>query len=229
VPPYAAALVAAHPEITTLVHTVNERTAQTAVGQREVVLHGPGTIVETLRGVRFAISAGSFFQTNTAQAEALLGMVIEEARLEAADVLHDLYCGAGAIALACASRVREVWGFELVEAAVRDARRNAAANGIENARFVAGDVAAELVRPSVPAADVCVVDPPRAGLHPTVLEALGAARSRRVVYVSCNPRAAAGDVGALAAKGLRLVRVRPLDLFPHTPHVECVLTLERPG
>ena len=230
VPPYAAALVAAHPEITTLVQTINERSGQTAVGQHEVVLHGPGTIQETLHGLHFTLSAGSFFQTNSAQAERLLDVILEEAQLQAGDVVHDLYCGAGAIGLACAAHVREVWGFEVVASAVRDGRANAQANGIENIHFIAGDLAHEISNPSAPAPDVCIIDPPRAGLHPKVLGALGDLReagARRLVYVSCNPRAAAGDVGALVAKGWRLVRVRPVDLFPHTPHVETVLTLER--
>jgi len=225
--PYAAGLVAAHPEIATLVQSVQVRSGQTAVGERELVLHGSGVIRERLAGLELELSARSFFQTNTAQAERLVEMVREEAELAAGDVLYDLYCGTGALGLALARDCREVRGYELVEEAVRDARRNAVRNGIENARFRAGDVLEMLRSGGEPAPTVVVVDPPRAGLHPKVLPLVAALPLRRMVYVSCNPAAAGADVAALAAAGLRLVRVRPIDLFPHTPHVETVLTLER--
>src|SRR5262249_48104670 len=149
----------------TLVQNVTARAAQAAIGEREIVLHGPGHVIEELHGIRFAISANSFFQTNSAQAEALFELVRDAASLERGDVLHDLYCGTGAIGLVLARDAGEVVGFEQVSAAVRDARRNAELNGVANARFVEGDVLAGLARasPGRPS-DVVVVDPPRAGL-----------------------------------------------------------------
>jgi 23S rRNA (uracil1939-C5)-methyltransferase len=226
--PFAAELCAAHPEIAALVQAVNARHGQTAVGQRELVLHGPGHIVERVAGLELRLSARSFFQTNTRGAEELVAIVREEARCAPGDAVLDLYCGGGLFALALARAAGSVRGLELVEAAVEDARANAERNAIANASFTAGDVAALLAgRGAEPPPDVVVVDPPRAGLHPSVPRALAELRPRRLVYVACNPAAAAADLRVLADAGLAPRRARPLDLFPHTPHVECVFTLER--
>jgi len=226
--PFAAALLARHPELTTIVQTVNTRAASTAIGEWERVLHGDGVIHEVLLGITYTISAGSFFQTNTAQAERLLEVVREEAACGAGDVVYDLYCGAGAIGLALAKTAGEVLGFESVPAAVEDARRNARANALANVRFVLGDVLARLAEEDdLPAPDVCVIDPPRSGMHPRMIPALVALAPERIIYVSCNVQASARDLPFLVAGGYRLARIRPIDLFPHTPHVECVFTLER--
>lgn len=231
---YAAAILARHPELTTFVHGVNPGVAQVAVASEQRVLHGTGRIEEELGGLRFSISPESFFQTNTVQAERLLGIVREEAALEPDDVLFDLYCGGGALALGLAATGdgREVWGFELVESAIADARDNARRNGVERARFVAGDLAATvaaeaLAERGAPEPTVCVVDPPRAGMHPSVVAALARLAPRRVVHVSCNPKTAARDLALLCAEGYAVERIRPIDLFPHTAHLECVFTLER--
>ena len=225
VDPYAAALLDAHPEVTTFVQNVNTRPASIAVGEWERVLHGDGFITEELAGLRFRISAGSFFQTNSPQAERLARSVAREAATSG--TVYDLCCGAGVLGLAAAAGAREVIGFELVPAAVADARRNAEANGIANARFVEGDLGATLPGFDGPAPDVCIADPPRAGLHPRVIASLRRLLPARLVYVSCNPVAAVRDLLPLRMEGYRVVRVEPLDLFPHTPHLECVLTLER--
>lgn len=224
--PYAEAVLARHPEITTFVQNVNTRKAQTAQGEREHVLHGPGSIVERLLGLSFAISANSFFQTNSAQAERLFTLVREAAGTRGGELVHDLYCGTGTIALVLAAQAREVVGFELAPSSVADARANAARNGLENVRFVEGDVLASLAAVTEKP-DVCVVDPPRAGLHPKLLPVLAALAPRRIVYVSCNPLSGARDARALVAAGYRVARVQPVDLFPHTPHVESVFALER--
>ena len=239
--PYVAALLARHPEITTLVQTVHTGVASTSYGERELVLHGPGYIEEELLGVRFRISARSFFQTNTRQAERLFELVREEAAPTSEEVVHDLYSGAGTIALVLAPAVREVIAVEQVAEAVADARRNAERNGATNVRLLEGDVLALLAGEGgaggasdppaeLPRPDVCVVDPPRAGLHPKVPPRLLELAPRRIVMVSCNVHNGARDAAQLVAGGYRLTRVRPVDLFPHTPHVEVVLTLERdPG
>lgn len=227
---FARAILARHPEITTLVHNVNTRKAATAIGERERVLHGPGVLRETLAGVTFAISANSFFQTNTAQAERLFEIVREESRLSGSEVVYDLYCGTGAIALVLARHAQQVFGFEQVASAITDARRNAELNSIANACFFEGDVEIGLLQREqleLPIPDVCIVDPPRAGLHRRVTEKLLSLGARRIVYVSCNQRTAACDVEALVRGGYRIERVRPIDLFPHTPHVECVVSLAR--
>ena len=230
--PYAAALLERHPEITTLVQAIHSGAASVAFGERERVLHGPGYIEEELCGTRYRISPRSFFQTNTLQAERLMELVREEAAPAGDEVVYDLYAGAGTIALVLAPAVREVLAFEQVPEAVADGRANAARNGVSNVRFFEGDVMAELdlvlgAGSKLPRPDVCIVDPPRAGLHPKVPAKLLELGARRLVYVSCNVHNGAKDVRALEQGGYRLERVRPVDLFPHTPHVECVLTLVR--
>jgi len=230
--PFVRALLERHPEITTLVQTVNTGVASTSHGERELVLHGPGYIEEELLGLRFRISARSFFQTNPRQAERLFELVREEAAPTASEVVHDLYSGAGTIALVLAPKVKEVVAFEQVPEAVADARRNAEANGAANVQLLEGDVLALLdgllgAEPTLPRPDVCVVDPPRAGLHPRVPPRLLELGARRLVMVSCNIHNGARDAAQLVEGGYRLTRVRPVDLFPHTPHVEVVMTLER--
>lgn len=225
---FAERLRALHPRITTFVHAVNSRAGATAIGESERVVFGPGFLRETLLGVEFRVSSRSFFQTNTKQAERLFEIVREECQLTGRERVWDLYCGTGTLTLVLASLAHVIEGFELVPEAIEDARANALANGITNATFEVGDVL-DLARTAGmrPAPDVVVVDPPRAGLHPKVAPALADLRARRIVYVSCNPAAAANDVAVLVERGYRLARVRPIDLFPHTPHVETVLRLER--
>lgn len=225
IPDLARDVCAAHPEIATFVQSVNTRPAQIAVGEREHVLHGRGFLEEQLLGLAFRVSAASFFQTNTRQAERLAALVSD--RVGEAQTVFDLCCGAGVLGLVAAARSREVIGFELVPEAVEDARRNAELNGVTNARFVAGDLAQTLLEGDYPPPDVCIADPPRAGLHPRVSDELRRLAPARLVYVSCNPSAAVRDLQAFVEQGYRLIAVEPIDLFPHTPHLECVLTLER--
>ena len=235
---YAERILAAHPEITTFVHGTNDGVATVATSEKKRVLHGGGTIHEELLGLRFEISPESFFQTNTLQAELLAARVREAAAVHADDVVFDLYCGGGALSLVMAASEggvapRSLTGFELVVSAVRDAEKNAAKNGIENARFVPGDLAQTLAPGSLnelglETPTVCLVDPPRAGMHASVVEALRGLAPRRIVYVSCNPKTAVRDL-ALLGEDYRLTRVQPIDLFPHTPHLECIFTIERRG
>jgi len=230
--PLCEELVRRHPEVTTVVQGVHARKATVAAADTELVLYGPGTITEQLCGRTFEISATSFFQTNTRQAERLFEVVREEAALAPGETLFDLYCGAGTIGLTLAQESNRVIGLESVPSAVRDARRNAARNGLaeEHASFSCGDVLELLAAPEAedhPRPDVVVVDPPRVGLHPKVVPALTALAPERLVYVSCNPLAAARDLASLRMGGYRVRSARPVDMFPHTPHVECVFGLER--
>jgi 23S rRNA (uracil1939-C5)-methyltransferase len=232
--PYVRALLARHPELSTLVQHVNPGVALVAQGRLARVHRGRGVIEERIAGLSFVVSSESFFQTNTPQAERLVELVSGWAGAGAGQTVFDLYCGCGLFALALARQVgpEHVVGFELCEPAVADACANAARNGLEAVRFVAGDLARtlardELERLELPRPDLCVVDPPRAGMHARVLGALRALEPRRIVYVSCNPRAALRDLQVLSAAGWRVTRVQPVDLFPHTPHLECVFLLER--
>ncbi len=206
---------------------------ETTVGGESEVLYGTNAIDEELSvagsDLRFRISADAFFQTNTEMAEHLYGTAVEFAALRGWERVYDLFCGIGTIGLALAPRAGEVWGLEIVEDAIADAIANARRNEIENARFFAGDVRLamrELVeRASRP--DVLVVDPPRAGLSAKIVRRIVEAAPKRIVYVSCNPTTLAPNAAQLVEAGWALRRVRPVDMFPQTPHIECVALLER--
>jgi 23S rRNA (uracil1939-C5)-methyltransferase len=209
--------------------THTEAVAETTQGGRTKLVAGAPTLTEELAGLRFAISPEAFFQTNTEMAERLYAVAGELAGLEGWERVFDLFSGIGTVGLALAGRAGEVWGVEVVEAAVADALANARANGVENARFFAGDVRLAL-RELVERAgrpDVVVVDPPRAGLSQKVVRRILETAPRRVVYVSCNPTTLAPNAAQLVEGGYALRRVRPVDMFPQTPHIECAALLER--
>jgi 23S rRNA (uracil1939-C5)-methyltransferase len=198
-------------------------------------VRGPMKIVEELdvlgARLRFEVSPEAFFQVNTTMAEHLYGSAAELAGLTGRERVFDLFSGIGTIALALATAAGEVWGVEVVERAVADAARNARINAIDNARFYAGDVRTS-VRPLVEEAgqpDVVVVDPPRAGLSAKIVRRVLETEAKRIVYVSCNPTTLAPNARQMADAGYRLVTVRPVDMFPQTPHIECVAMLERPS
>ena len=217
------------PETSSVVLNVNPKKASVAVGVEEHLLGGRDHIRESLGDLTFQVSAGSFFQTNTVQAERLFGLVLDAAALTGQETVVDLYSGTGAISLLLARRCRHVYGIEVAPAAVADAVRNAEVNGITNCSFVAGEVRfalPELISRGV-GADVAVCDPPRAGFHPKALAALVTLAPARIVYVSCNPATLARDVGDLARSGYRLEWAQPVDMFPHTPHIEVVAHLVR--
>jgi len=190
---------------------------------------GEERLREELCGLRLEMSHGAFFQTNTEMAERLYGVAAEFAGLGGSERVFDLFCGIGTIGLTMAARAGEVWGLEIVPEAIADAERNARLNGIGNARFVAGN-ARTGVRPLVEQAgkpDVVVVDPPRAGLSQKIVRRVIECEVSRIVYVSCNPTTLAPNAAQLGEAGYRLVRVRPVDMFPQTPHIECVALFER--
>ncbi len=196
------------------------------------LLWGDPWIEEELDGLRFRVRPNAFMQTNTAMAEKLYALAREAAALQGGETVWDLYCGIGTIGLSMAGQALTVWGIEVSEESVACALENAELNGIANAAFFAGNVGQvtqELLDRSG-APDVVVVDPPRAGLAGKALRRLGEIGAPRMVYVSCNPTTLASDVKTLQAEyGYELIRARPVDMFPHTPHVECVALLERTG
>jgi 23S rRNA (uracil1939-C5)-methyltransferase len=227
--PVADALKTRVPATASVLVNVNARKASVAIGTEEHLLLGRDHITESLGGVTFQVSANSFFQTNTVQAERLFALVAEACALAGTETVLDLYSGTGAISLLLARRAGHVYGIELAAAAVADAVRNARANGIDNCTFLAGEVRhvlPSLMREGV-RASVVVADPPRAGFHPKALAALGALAPALIVYVSCNPATLARDVGDLARQGYRLEWVQPVDMFPQTPHIEAVARLSR--
>lgn len=203
--------------------------AEVTQGGETQLLTGVDRLEEELGGMRFHVSPHAFFQTNTEMAEQLYELAIEYAALRGYERVYDLFCGIGTIGLLMAPRVAEIWGLELIEEAIADAIANARLNEIDNARFYAGDVRLAL-RELVETAkrpDVIVVDPPRAGLSQKVVRRLIEASAKRIVYVSCNPTTLAPNAAQLVEAGYRLSRVRPVDMFPQTPHIECVAVLER--
>ena len=231
-------LVKACPQVTTVVQNVNTRDTNAILGQEERVLYGPGFILDTLCGLSFRISSHSFYQVNATQTEALYRTAIDMARAELAIrpvgaecTLMDAYCGTGTIGLVAASLIPgvSVLGVDNVESAIRDARLNARHNGIENAAFVADDAGAYLKRMAAEGArlDVLMMDPPRAGASEEFLQAALALRPEHVVYISCNPATQARDVRILLDGGYHLRRIQPVDMFPHTEHIETVTLLSR--
>ncbi len=227
----AASLKAHLPYITTLVHSRSRQKAQVVAGESSRTLWGPGYIEEDLGGLRLRVSAHSFLQTNTEAAEALYAAIGRLGKFTGQETVWDLYCGAGSIALSLASRVRRVVGFELVQAAVDDAYVNCRLNGLDNCRFLAGDLkevmrAAQRGPHREPVPDIVVTDPPRSGLHPDVVQALKDLAPQRLIYVSCNPATLARDL-ALFQDRYAILTVQPFDLFPHTAHIECLVHLEK--
>jgi 23S rRNA (uracil1939-C5)-methyltransferase len=220
------------PEVKSVYWGVNDRPAE-VTGVPSKLLWGGEAIEEELCGLRFRVRPNAFLQTNTAMAERLYELAVEYAGLGGGETVYDLYCGTGTIGLVMARMAMTVWGVEASEESVACAIENAELNGIGNAAFFAGEVGRSLeeLRERSGPPDVVVVDPPRAGLSGKALRQVARLEAPRIVYVSCNPTTLAGNVKELTAEwGYSLVRARPVDMFPHTPHVETVALLARaPG
>lgn len=235
----AAALTARVPELVGVVKNINTARTNVIFGPETRSIAGRDYVEEVLGGLRFRVSAPSFFQVNTLQAERLFSLAVEFAGLTGEELVVDAYCGTGAMALLAAGRARRVWGVEVVAEAVEDAKKNARLNGIDNACFLAARVEDVLpgLRDGGRGPDVVFLDPPRKGCDPATLAACKAMGPRRIVYVSCNPATLARDLAVLTGlerrgegEGRAVYRVdvvQPVDMFPHTAHVECVAKLTR--
>lgn len=226
-------LLESFPSLTTIVNNINTRKSQVAVGERERVSYGPGTITERIGNRTYRISANSFFQTNTEQAERLYDVTMQLAQLRPTDVVYDLYSGIGTIALHIADHVRQVIGIESVQQAVDDARRNASSNAVTNCEFLHGDLKDTLVgarkrgTPLTPP-DVVIVDPPRAGLHEKVATEICLMNPRRIVYVSCNAATQARDLKIICQSFEYSINgIQPVDMFPQTSHIENIVALDK--
>ena len=223
------AVAEAFPQITSLYYVINRKLNDSISDQECILYRGEDAIYETMEGLRFKIGPKSFYQTNTGQALKLYTVARDFAALSGTETVYDLYTGTGTIAQFVASRAARVVGIEYVPEAIADARINAAANGISNCSFFAGDMKDILTdgfiaREGRP--DVVILDPPRAGIHPEVARVILRAAPQRIVYVSCNPASQARDLAAFSQQ-YRITRVQPVDMFPHTIHVENVCALER--
>ncbi len=226
--PFVKKLVELHPEIRSVVLNVNDRYGPVVLGSREKLLYGPGWIEDELCGKRFRISPRSFYQINPVQTEKLYGKAVEFAALTGTETVLDAYCGIGTIGITAADKAGQVIGVELNRDAVKDAIANARLNGLKNCWFTAGDageymeqMARDKMRP-----EVVFLDPPRSGSDERFLHSLLKCAPERVVYVSCDPETLARDLRSLTG-GYQVRRIQPVDMFPFTGHVECVVKLER--
>lgn len=225
-----AGILAKLPEVKSIIQNVNSEKTNALMGQQNNVLAGSDVITDTLLGLTFAISATSFYQINPVQTEKLYQLAIEKADLKKDDVVIDAYCGIGTISLAVAKHVKKVYGVEIVDQAIEDAKHNAAINNIRNANFVTGKAEEQMAtwQKEGLQPDVIFVDPPRKGLDATLIDSVAEMAPAKVVYVSCNPATLARDVELFAAKGYQINQpVQPVDQFPQTVHVESVSVLTR--
>ena len=220
------------PWVTSVVQNCNPRRTSAVLGSDVRTLYGPGKITDTLCGLQFAISPRSFYQVNPEQTEVLYAKAIEFAALTGKETVIDAYCGIGTIGLCAAGRAKQVIGVERNPDAVRNACANAAANKINNARFICADAtdwmrAAAQPNSGLPHPDVVFLDPPREGSTPACIDAVAAMKPKRVVYVSCNPETLARDLTHLTRRGWKALKIQPVDMFPHTEHVETVVLLSK--
>ena len=229
--PLTDTLLNRFPEITSLVNNVNTRKADVAFGEFETLLFGKPYIEEKLGDLTFEISANSFFQTNTLQGEVLYNEVLKAANLRGDEIVFDLYCGAGSIALYLAKKAKEVFGFEVIRSSLENATKNAEKNKIKNAVFLKANLdtffkSGQLPR-RIPKPDIVIVDPPRAGMHPDMTNYLHKFKAKKIVYVSCNPTTQARDAKVLYEKGYHIKSAVMVDMFPHTPHIETVVLFSK--
>jgi 23S rRNA (uracil1939-C5)-methyltransferase len=222
--PIAEDLGREFPSISTFVHTINSRKAAIAVGERERVLSGEGYLVDKIGQWTFRVSASSFFQTNTGAAKILYDTVANFAGLTGSEYVLDLYSGTGTIPIYLSDGAAGITGMEINDKAVLDARINCETNRVHNCRFVCGDIKSLLEgiksKPSV-----VIIDPPRSGMHKDVAVAIAALQPGRMVYVSCNPATMGRDL-ALLSSSYEICEIQPVDMFPHTHHVECVVRMK---
>lgn len=222
-------ICSAFPEVVSISESVNPDRTNVILGKQLSVLWGTETIRDTMCGNAVSLSPHSFYQVNTPQAERLYGIGTAYADLHGAETLLDLYCGAGTIGLSMASRIGKLIGVEVIPQAVENARRNAAEAGIRNAEFRCGDagmIAAQLAEEGI-RPDVVILDPPRKGCDKAAIDAVVSMAPSRIVMISCNPATAARDARAFSGYGYTPERVRAVDLFPGTAHVECVVLMSR--
>lgn len=215
--------------VTTIVQNYNPRKTSVVLGEQEKVLYGKGFILDTLCGKSYAISPRSFYQVNPVQTEVLYGLAVDAARLTGKEVVLDAYCGIGTIGMTAADHAKQVVGVELNRDAVRDAIGNAKHNGVKNIRFHAADATQWILEAVANGqrADVILMDPPREGSTPEFIESVAKMAPKRVVYVSCNPVTLARDLALLTKKGYKMEYATPVDMFPHTEHIECVVLLTK--
>ena len=209
---------------------INKKPGSEILGEQSILIAGKQVIIDKIGHLKFEISSMSFYQVNPTQMERLYEKALDYACLTGTETVLDLYCGVGTIGLLASSKAKKVIGIESVRGAVIDANRNAVINGIVNATYICGEAENELpklLQEEGFTADVAILDPPRIGCDPALLEAVAAAEVKRIVYVSCDPATMARDIRILGSKGYRFMEATPVDMFPWTSHCESVVKLER--
>lgn len=228
---YSSELLKRVPAVTTIVNNINLKKASIALGDYEKTFHGAGFIYDLIGDYKFRISANSFFQTNTLQAENLYKKTLEFCGLMGDETVYDLFCGAGTISIFVSGKANSVFGFESVASAISDAETNCQINKIENVHFFRADLYNSILplirEEGLPLPDVIITDPPRSGMHQRTVNDIIELNPKKIVYVSCNPATQVRDMVLLTASGYRLVIMQPVDMFPHTYHIENIVLLER--
>jgi len=229
--PVAEEIVSQFPEVVSIYQNINQGKSPHILGRVDRLVRGKAVIQDNLGDFIFNISPQSFFQVNNLQAHVLYAKAFEYAQLTGCETVIDAYCGIGTITLFMAQKAHKAIGIEIVEAAIKDAEENARINGVKNTEFIIGKAEEWLPQwvGEGGRADVIVVDPPRKGCAPETLEAIVEAKPERVVYVSCNPATLARDLKYLVAQGYKVQEVQPVDMFPQTAHVECVILMQNCG
>ncbi|MCW9095123.1 MAG: 23S rRNA (uracil(1939)-C(5))-methyltransferase RlmD [Ignavibacteriaceae bacterium] len=226
---YVSEITSRFPKVTTIVNNINKKKSSVAVGEYEIVYHGSGYIYDKIGDHRFRISANSFFQTNTIQAEKLYTIALEYAELMGDETVYDLYSGAGTITIYVSKFAKEVYGFEAVESSIFDANANLEINEVKNVKFFQADLYKSFLpfTKTLPKPDVIILDPPRSGMHKNTVDDVLQLSPEKIVYVSCNPTTQVRDIQLMVEAGYKLIKIRPVDMFPHTYHIENVALLKK--
>ncbi len=226
---YAGTLLKEVPQITSIINNINLKKAAVAVGDYEKTYFGSGFIYDSIGKYKFRVSANSFFQTNTLQAEKLYNTALEYAGLSGGETVYDLYSGAGTISIFVSGRAKEVFAFETVESAVQDAEENKLLNKISNVHFFTADLNKSFLHiaegNNIPLPEVIILDPPRSGMHQNTVDDVIKLSPLKIVYVSCNPATQVRDIKLFTQAGYVLKKIKPVDMFPHTYHIENVALL----
>ncbi|MBU1095081.1 MAG: 23S rRNA (uracil(1939)-C(5))-methyltransferase RlmD [Bacteroidetes bacterium] len=226
---YSSELQNRFPEISTIINNINQKKSQVAIGDYEKIFFGSGLINDHIGKYKFQISANSFFQTNTVQAENLYNTALEYAEIKENDIVYDLYAGAGTISIYMSDKAKHVYAFESVEPAVRDAQKNNELNSVKNVSYFLADLNKSflpiLSHFKIPKPNIIILDPPRSGMNPKTVKDLLSLKPEKIVYVSCNPATQARDIQLLCENEYELIKIKPVDMFPHTFHIENVASL----
>jgi 23S rRNA (uracil1939-C5)-methyltransferase len=228
---YSKSLLEKFPAITTVVNNINKKLSSVSTGDYEKIIYGSGFIYDYIGKYKFRISSNSFFQTNTIQAEKLYQTVVDFAEFNGNEILYDLYSGAGTITLYVSDFVTELYAFESVNSAVGDAEFNASLNNVNNVKFFLADLYKSFIpvvkTNKIPKPDIIIIDPPRSGMHKNTVNDVAELSPQKIIYVSCNPVTQARDLKMLIEAGYKFIKMRPVDMFPHTYHIENVVLLKK--